>query len=140
MEGAEGNAGQPGPAERSHRSSVSSVGARAADVLVYLADDTVVPLAVENLSSISAHELHRAVREVLQLPDVALEAFALWLVSPLLEVQLKPKHQPYKLGRQWPELLLRFTNASDDDVAMDEPSLQFRRNVFFPKAPRAPDP
>ncbi|XP_052047991.1 FERM domain-containing protein 8 isoform X2 [Apodemus sylvaticus] len=132
MEGAEGNAGQPGPAERSHRSSVSSVGARA-DVLVYLADDTVVPLAVENLSSISAHELHRAVREVLQLPDVALEAFALWLVSPLLEVQLKPKHQPYKLGRQWPELLLRFTDASDDDVAMDEPSLQFRRNVFFPK-------
>lgn len=55
-----------------------------ADVLVYLADDTVVPLAVENLSSISAHELHRTVREVLQLPDVALEAFALWLVSPLL--------------------------------------------------------
>lgn len=133
MEGAEGNAGQPGPAERSHRSSVSSVGARAADVLVYLADDTVVPLAVENLSSISAHELHRAVREVLQLTDVALEAFALWLVSPLLEVQLKPKHQPYKLGRQWPELLLRFTDASDDDVAMDEPSLQFRRNVFFPR-------
>ncbi|XP_053755434.1 FERM domain-containing protein 8 isoform X2 [Panthera pardus] len=77
MDGTEGNAGQPGPAERSHRSSVSSVGAR--------------------------------------------------------EVQLKPKHQPYKLGRQWPELLLRFTDAPDDDVAMDEPSLQFRRNVFFPK-------
>lgn len=133
MDGTEGSAGQPGPAEQSHRSSVSSVGARAADVLVYLADDTVVPLAVENLPSLSAHELHRAVREVLQLPDVALEAFALWLVSPLLEVQLKPKHQPYKLGRQWPELLLRFTDAPDDDVAMDEPSLQFRRNVFFPK-------
>ncbi|XP_012972238.1 FERM domain-containing protein 8 isoform X2 [Mesocricetus auratus] len=132
MDGAEGNTGQPGHAERSHRSSVSSVGVRA-DVLVYLADDTVVPLAVENLSSISAHELHRAVHDVLQLPDVALEAFALWLVSPLLEVQLKPKHLPYKLGRQWPELLLRFTDASDDDVAMDEPSLQFRRNVFFPK-------
>ncbi|XP_003798697.1 FERM domain-containing protein 8 [Otolemur garnettii] len=133
MDGTEGNAGQPGPAERSHRSSVSSVGARAADVLVYLADDTVVPLAVENLPSLSAHELHRAVREVLQLPDIALDAFALWLVSPLLEVQLKPKHLPYKLGRQWPELLLRFTDAPDDDVAMDEPSLQFRRNVFFPK-------
>ncbi|XP_058161186.1 FERM domain-containing protein 8 isoform X2 [Dasypus novemcinctus] len=133
MDGPEGSAGQPGPAERSHRSSVSSVGARAADVLVYLADDTVVPLSVESLPSLSAHELHRAVRDVLQLPDIALEAFALWLVSPLLEVQLKPKHQPYKLGRQWPELLLRFTDASDDDVAMDEPSLQFRRNVFFPK-------
>uniref|UniRef100_A0A2K6M4Y2 FERM domain-containing protein 8 n=2 Tax=Rhinopithecus bieti TaxID=61621 RepID=A0A2K6M4Y2_RHIBE len=133
MDGTEGSTGQPGPAERSHRSSVSSVGARAADVLVYLADDTVVPLAVENLPSLSAHELHRAVREVLQLPDIALDVFALWLVSPLLEVQLKPKHQPYKLGRQWPELLLRFTSAPDDDVAMDEPFLQFRRNVFFPK-------
>ncbi|XP_059566094.1 FERM domain-containing protein 8 isoform X2 [Myotis daubentonii] len=76
MDGTDGSAG-PGPAERSHRSSVSSVGAR--------------------------------------------------------EVQLKPKHQPYKLGRQWPELLLRFTDAPDDDVATDEPSLQFRRNVFFPK-------
>ncbi|XP_073869300.1 FERM domain-containing protein 8 isoform X7 [Macaca fascicularis] len=99
MDGTEGSTGQPGPAERSHRSSVSSVGARAADVLVYLADDTVVPLAVENLPSLSAHELHRAVREVLQLPDIALDVFALWLVSPLL----------------------------------DEPFLQFRRNVFFPK-------
>ncbi|XP_059787961.1 FERM domain-containing protein 8 [Balaenoptera ricei] len=133
MDGTEDNVGQPGPADRSHRSSVSSVGARAADVLVYLADDTVVPLATENLPSLTAHELHQSVREVLQLPDVALDAFALWLVSPLLEVQLKPKHQPYKLGRQWQELLLRFTDAPDDDVAMDEPSLQFRRNVFFPK-------
>uniref|UniRef100_A0A8C5UUZ6 FERM domain containing 8 n=1 Tax=Microcebus murinus TaxID=30608 RepID=A0A8C5UUZ6_MICMU len=85
MDGTESSAGHPGPAERSHRSSVSSVGARAADVLVYLADDTVVPLAVENLPSLSAHELHRAVREVLRLPDIALDAFALWLVSPLLE-------------------------------------------------------
>lgn len=33
------------------------------------------------------------------------------------EVQLKPRHRPYKLGRQWPELLLRFTDAPDDDVA-----------------------
>ncbi|KAM6158921.1 FERM domain-containing protein 8 [Rhynchocyon petersi] len=133
MDGTEGSAGQTGAAERSRRSSVSSMGARGADVLVYLADDSVVPLAVENLPSLSAHELHRVVREVLQLPDMALDVFALWLVSPLLEVQLKPKHQPYKLGRQWPELLLRFSDAPDEDVAVDEPSLQFRRNVFFPK-------
>ena len=35
-------------------------------------------------------------------------------------MQLKPKHQPYKLGRQWQELLLRFTDAPDDDVAMGQ--------------------
>ncbi|XP_027711942.1 FERM domain-containing protein 8 isoform X2 [Vombatus ursinus] len=131
MEGGEGS-GPPGPAERSHRSSVSSVGARA-DVLVYLMDDTVVPLAVENVASITAQDLHRTIREALQLPDIAVEAFALWLISPLLEVQLKPKHQPYKVCRQWPDLLFRFTDAPEDDMAVDEPSLQFRRNVFFPK-------
>ncbi|XP_068922379.1 FERM domain-containing protein 8 [Petaurus breviceps papuanus] len=130
MDGGEGGSG---PAERSHRSSVSSAGARAADVLVYLMDDTAVPLAVENVASITAQDLHRTIREALQLPDIAMEAFALWLISPLLEVQLKPKHQPYKVCRQWPELLLRFTDAPEDDMAVDEPSLQFRRNVFFPK-------
>ena len=35
-------------------------------------------------------------------------------------MQLKPKHQPYKLGRQWQELLLRFTDAPDDDVAVGQ--------------------
>ncbi|XP_043828853.1 FERM domain-containing protein 8 isoform X2 [Dromiciops gliroides] len=132
MDGGEGGSGPLGPAERSHRSSVSSVGTRA-DVLVYLMDDSVVPLAVENVTSITAQELHRIVREALQLPDIAVEAFALWLISPLLEVQLKPKHQPYKVCRQWPDLLLRFTDAPEEDIAVDEPSLQFRRNVFFPK-------
>ncbi|XP_031799938.1 FERM domain-containing protein 8 isoform X2 [Sarcophilus harrisii] len=132
MEGSEGAPGAPGPAERSHRSSVSSVGARA-DVLVYLMDDSALPLAVENVASVTAQDLHRTIREALQLPDVAVEAFALWLISPFLEVQLKPKHQPYKVCRQWPDLLYRFTDASEDDMATDEPSLQFRRNVFFPK-------
>ncbi|XP_074132617.1 FERM domain-containing protein 8 isoform X4 [Sminthopsis crassicaudata] len=132
MEGGEGGSGAPGPAERSHRSSVSSVGARA-DVLVYLMDDSALPLAVENVASVTAQDLHRTIREALQLPDVAVEAFALWLISPLLEVQLKPKHQPYKVCRQWPDLLYRFTDASEDDITTDEPSLQFRRNVFFPK-------
>ncbi|XP_020823836.1 FERM domain-containing protein 8 isoform X3 [Phascolarctos cinereus] len=108
-------------------------GPEAADVLVYLMDDTVVPLAVENVASITAQDLHRTIREALQLPDIAVEAFALWLISPLLEVQLKPKHQPYKVCRQWPDLLFRFTDAPEDDMAVDEPSLQFRRNVFFPK-------
>lgn len=48
-------------------------------------------------------------------------------------MQLKPWHHPYKLGHQWPELLLQFTDAPEDEVAMDEPSLQFWRNVIFSK-------
>ncbi|XP_025070754.1 FERM domain-containing protein 8 isoform X3 [Alligator sinensis] len=133
MENEEGAAVPPSPAQRSQRSSVSSTGARVLDVVVYLVDDTPVPLAVENLPSVSAHELHRGLRDALQLPDVAADAFALWLISPLLEVQLKPRHQPYKLCRQWPELLFRFTDCSEEEIAQDEPALQFRRNVFFPK-------
>ncbi|KAL7978326.1 hypothetical protein Chor_014865 [Crotalus horridus] len=115
------------------RSSVSSTGPRAQDVLVYLVDDTVVRLTMDNLPSVTAHELHRMVLDVLKLPESALEIFSLWLVSAFLEVQLKPKHQPYKICRQWQELLFRFTSCSVDEIVEDEPSLQFRRNIFHPR-------
>ncbi|KAJ8348168.1 hypothetical protein SKAU_G00267570 [Synaphobranchus kaupii] len=97
------------------RGSVSSAGLRAQDVLIYL-------------------ELGRSVREALHIPESAQDAFAFWLCSPLLELQLKPKHQPYKLCRQWQDLLYRFTEATDEDISQDEPCLQYRRNVFYHKA------
>ncbi|KAF1590698.1 FERM domain-containing protein 8, partial [Eudyptes moseleyi] len=50
------------------------------------------------------------------------------------EVQLKPRHRPLRLVRQWPELLLRFSLGSHADIAQDEPCLQLRRNGFFPKS------
>ncbi|XP_034283137.1 FERM domain-containing protein 8 [Pantherophis guttatus] len=121
----------PSGDQSSQRSSVSSTGPRAQDVLVYLVDDTVVRLTMDNLPSVTAHEVHRMVLDVLKLPEYALEIFSLWLISPFLEVQLKPKHQPYKVCRQWQELLFRFTGCSVDEIMEDEPSLQFRRNIFF---------
>lgn len=39
---------------------------------------------------------------------------------PLSELQLKPKHQPYKLCRQWQDLLYRFTEASEEDISQGE--------------------
>nr|XP_056709613.1 FERM domain-containing protein 8 [Euleptes europaea] len=123
----------PTSEERSQRSSISSMSPRTLDVVVYLISDTEVRLTVDNLPSATALELHRLVRDALRLPEYALEVFSLWLVSPLLEVQLKPKHQPYKVCRQWHDLLFRFTSCSDDEICEDEPSLQLRRNVFFPK-------
>ncbi|XP_075043899.1 FERM domain-containing protein 8 [Mixophyes fleayi] len=116
------------------RGSVSSSGTRSMDVIVYLVNDEAIPLTVDGLSVLTAHELHRIIRDYLHLPDIAQEVFALWLISPLLEVQLKPKHQPYKVCRQWHDLLTRFTNCSAEDIQQDEPSLQFRRNIFFPKS------
>ncbi|NP_001072175.1 FERM domain-containing protein 8 isoform X1 [Xenopus tropicalis] len=115
------------------RSSVSS-GSRSMDVIVYLINDEIIQLTVDGLSVITAHELHKSIREALQLPETAQDVFALWLISPFLEVQLKPKHQPYKVCRQWHDLLARFTNCSSNDILQDEPFLQFRRNIFFPKA------
>ncbi|XP_066575058.1 FERM domain-containing protein 8 [Amia ocellicauda] len=120
--------------EPSQRGSVSSSGARALEVLVYVPGGSAVQLCVEGLCSVSVQELSRSVRQALQLPDSAQDAFALWLCSPLLELQLKPRHQPYRLSRQWQDLLYRFTDAPEDDIAQDEPCLQYRRNVFFPRA------
>ncbi|KAG8438065.1 hypothetical protein GDO86_008667 [Hymenochirus boettgeri] len=115
------------------RSSVSSSGTRSMDVIIYLINDDIVRLTVDGLSAITAQELHKIIRDDLQLPEISLEVFALWLISPFLEVQLKPKHQPYKVCRQWHDLLARFTDCSSDDILQDEPFLQFRRNIFFPK-------
>uniref|UniRef100_A0A8D0HW94 FERM domain-containing protein 8 n=1 Tax=Sphenodon punctatus TaxID=8508 RepID=A0A8D0HW94_SPHPU len=117
----------------SHGARLLSPPRPALDVLVYLANDVAVQLTVDNLPSVTVQELHQVVRESLQLSECALEVFSLWLISPLLEVQLKPKHQPYKVCRQWQDLLFRFTNCPEEEFIQDEPSLQFRRNVFFPK-------
>ncbi|XP_051901001.1 FERM domain-containing protein 8 [Pristis pectinata] len=121
-------------AGHSQRGSVSSSAARHSEVLIYLVNNSVIQLSVESLSSLTAGELARTVREALQLPDQACEVFSFWLISPFLELQLKPKHCPYKLSRQWPDLLYRFTKCSADDIVHDEPTLQYRKNVFFPKS------
>ncbi|XP_067113145.1 FERM domain-containing protein 8 [Osmerus mordax] len=118
----------------SQRGSVASSVTRAQDVLVYLVGDSAVHLCVEGVGCVSVHELGRSVREALHIPDAMQDVFAFWLCSPLLELQLKPKHQPYKLCRQWQDLLYRFTEALQEDISEDEPCLQYRRNVFYPKS------
>ncbi|KAM4726447.1 FERM domain-containing protein 8 [Anableps anableps] len=122
--------------DHSQRGSVASSAtlSRAQDVLVYLFGESAVHLSVEGLGSVSVQELGRSVREALQIPEPTQDTFAFWLCSPLLELQLKARHQPYKLCRQWQDLLYRFTDASEDDISQDEPYLQYRRNVFYPKS------
>ncbi|KAM6969940.1 FERM domain-containing protein 8 [Aplochiton taeniatus] len=125
----------PEPSEgNSQRGSVASSITRAQDVFVYLVGDSAVHLCMEGVGCVSVQELGRSVREALHIPDSAQDAFAFWLCSPLLELQLKPKHQPYKLCRQWQDLLYRFTEATEEDIFQDEPCLQYRRNVFYPKS------
>ncbi|XP_053187939.1 FERM domain-containing protein 8 [Scomber japonicus] len=120
----------------SQRGSVASSAtlSRAQDVLIYLFGETAVHLTVEGLGSVTVQELGRIVRETIHIPESAQDVFAFWLTSPLLELQLKARHQPYKLCRQWQDLLYRFTEASEEDISQDEPCLQYRRNVFYPKS------
>lgn len=56
----------------------------AQDVLIYLFGESVVHLSIEGLGSITVQELGRSVRETLHIPEAAQDAFAFWLVSPLL--------------------------------------------------------
>ncbi|KAK3521581.1 hypothetical protein QTP70_014773 [Hemibagrus guttatus] len=125
---------EPSELSRSNRGSVSSSVTRAQDVLVYLVSDGAVQVCVESVGCVSVQDLGRSVRDALSIPDSAQDVFAFWLCSPLLELQLKPKHQPYKLCRQWQDLLYRFTDAHTEDIALDEPCLQYKRNVFYPKS------
>ncbi|XP_058483232.1 FERM domain-containing protein 8 [Solea solea] len=122
--------------DQSQRGSVASSAtlSRAQDVLVYLFGDSAVHLTIEGLGSVNVQELGRSVREALHIPESVQDTFAFWLCSPLLELQLKVRHQPYKLCRQWQDLLYRFTEASEEDISQDEPFLQYRRNVFYPKS------
>ncbi|XP_057245381.1 FERM domain-containing protein 8, partial [Malurus melanocephalus] len=102
--------------------------------LLYLPDGSALPLPLEPPPGPTAAELLRRLQGALRLPPAATDAFALWLGSDLLEVQLKPRHRPLRLVRHWPELLLRFSLGSPAAIAQDEPCLQLRRNVFFPKS------
>lgn len=36
------------------------------------------------------------------------------------ELQLKARHRPYKVCRQWQDLLYRFTEASEEDISQGE--------------------
>lgn len=56
----------------------------AQDVLVYLVTDSAVHLCVEGVGCVSVQEMGRSVREALNIPDSAQDAFAFWLCSPLL--------------------------------------------------------
>ena len=67
------------------------------------------------------------------LSSVWQEVLALWMTSPLLEVQLKPHHKPFFIRREWNHFLQRFSSASQDQKAADEPVLSLQRNVFCPR-------
>ena len=88
---------------------------------------------VENGIDATAQDLTKLMAEHLGIDDceVAEEALAIWLISPLLEIQLKSHHVPYEIFQKWPAFLRRFTSAEEEDIALDVPLLMLRRNVLL---------
>ena len=65
------------------------------DVCVYLMSAVAVQMEVEEGANATVTELLTALleEEELGLPRVTQEVLTLWMISPLLEVQLKPHHK-----------------------------------------------
>lgn len=66
---------------------------------------------------------------------LAQSVFALWMVSPMLEIQLKPQQRPFAVRVAWQKLIEKHGQIPENYVTYkaDEPMIILRRNVFYPK-------
>uniref|UniRef100_A0A914YX87 FERM domain-containing protein 8 n=1 Tax=Panagrolaimus superbus TaxID=310955 RepID=A0A914YX87_9BILA len=100
------------------------------DIRIFFSDGKCVQFTVEGGSEARASDLLELVAEHLNIPeDIAHEVFALWLTSPLLEVQLKPQHVAADIHTKWPSFLRKYTYANEADIVYDEPLLILKRKV-----------
>lgn len=103
------------------------------DVCIFMRDRSGIHCQLEEGQNAEAEELFDIVLQEQGLPHECEDVFALWLVSPLLELRLKKKHKPFYMVQQWDELCSKYTDAKPDEIHEDEPVLMLQRNVFFPK-------
>lgn len=102
------------------------------DIRVFLPNGKALQFPIGNVQEITANELMDHLAEHYQIDkEVATEALAFWMVSPLLEIQLKPHHTPFEMYEKWPALLHHFTNANSEKIDNDEPLIILRRNVLL---------
>jgi len=103
-------------------------------VCVFLSNGTCVCVDTENGLHTTAAAILKSLVETedLNLPPVAADVFALWMVSKELEVQLKAHHKPMKLFTDWPKLVRKYTKM-DKNMFPSEPTLNLRRNAFYHK-------
>lgn len=103
------------------------------DVCIFLRDRSGIHVQLEEGHQADAEDLSEIVVQNQGLPKECEDVFALWLVSPLLELRLKKKHKPFFMVQQWDELCSKYSDAKAEDIHDDEPVLMFQRDVFFPK-------
>ncbi|XP_071810414.1 putative FERM domain-containing protein FRMD8P1 isoform X1 [Asterias amurensis] len=114
-------------------STISTRSIKAIDVCVFVKNGTGHEFYLENALVETAEDLTNRMLEYLRLPEMAKDIFFVWIMSPLLQLQLKSHHIPFKLCRKWHDLVDKFTTATEEQKANDEPMLCFQRNAFFPK-------
>ncbi|KAJ7377457.1 FERM domain-containing protein 8 [Desmophyllum pertusum] len=101
-------------------------------VAVFLVEKSGRLLNLEEGRNTVAGTINTIMSENLSLPPIASQVFCVWLISPLLQLQLKAHHRPFRLRRVWTELLKKFTNTPEEVAEKDEPILSYQRNSFFP--------
>uniref|UniRef100_A0A7M5WSF1 FERM domain-containing protein 8 n=1 Tax=Clytia hemisphaerica TaxID=252671 RepID=A0A7M5WSF1_9CNID len=102
------------------------------NVAVFLKEGEGHLLLLERGKITTAGEIKMMMMEILSIPKTSSHVFALWFISPYLEIQLKDHHIPFLLRKQWSELLEEFSFCKDeDDRSSDEPVLVFQRNSFL---------
>lgn len=106
------------------------------DICVMLMNKVVLCVETENPPQATVQELMELILQDdqdLSLPASARDVFSLWLISPVLELQLTSFQRPFHTRQQWMTLLLKYTSAKTRHLDKDEPELYFKRNVFYDK-------
>ncbi|KAL1475245.1 hypothetical protein MTO96_037437 [Rhipicephalus appendiculatus] len=107
------------------------------EMCVYLMNKVCLCVEVGNVQLATAHEIIDIIAEddtEINFPAQVKDIFALWMTSPLLELQLKPDHRPYLIRERWSEYLKKYTFATKQQLDSDEPVLTLQRNVFLEKS------
>ncbi|XP_066157639.1 putative FERM domain-containing protein FRMD8P1 isoform X1 [Euwallacea fornicatus] len=103
---------------------------------VYLHNKTVIMMEIEDTPAASCELICQALVNCEELglnKSTALQVFTLWMISPILEIQLKAYSKPYEIRENWRNLIEKYGHASANRKERDEPKLVFQRNMFFPK-------
>jgi len=109
----------------------SSKNSKALNIAVFVKEGKGNLLSLDNGRQTLAGEIKQMMMDVLSIPYQFNDVFAVWLISPLLELQLKNDHIPFRLRRQWKDLLRKFAWAEDDEIEKDEPVMVFQRSSFY---------
>ncbi|KAH1000833.1 hypothetical protein HUJ04_013118 [Dendroctonus ponderosae] len=103
---------------------------------VYLHNKTVIMMEIEDTPSATCELICQAIVNSEELglnKQLAAQVFTLWMISPILEIQLKPYSKPYEMRQNWRNLIEKYGHASEGRMEKDEPKLVFQRNIFVAK-------